>query len=126
METECLRELLGQHDNLKDGIFIDIPITNAPKEVREASMAINVSLHNRQTDQITHIKPQEFEKEGVFPHLVFYRVYLHDSLKQLKPNIQKACDQAFGQSTGTLQVSEFRLVLDDRERQRPLLGIACQ
>jgi len=102
METECLRELLGQHDNLKDGIFIDIPITNAPKEVREASMAINVSLHNRQTDQITHIKPQEFEKEGVFPHLVFYRVYLHDSLKQLKPNIQKACDQAFGQSTGDI------------------------
>ncbi len=110
LKSKCLCEPLEQHGNLKDislkdikdNTFVDIPIANAPKEVRKASMAINVLLHDRQTDQITPIKPQEYEKEGVFSHLVFYRIYLHDSLKQLKPRVQKACDETFGQSRGDI------------------------
>jgi HD superfamily phosphohydrolase len=97
-QTNGLNTLFQQESIYNNKIFVDIPVTNAPKEVTETSKTINVSLHDRQSGRITHVKPQEFEKGGVFPHLVFYRVYLHDSFKQHKPRILKSCEEAFGQS----------------------------
>lgn len=102
LETKALIPLLKEHPELKENILVDIPITNAPKEVTETAKAFQVLVHDRQSGKIAPVKPQEFEREGVFSHLVFCRVYLHNSCATIKPQVLEACREAFKQDASDI------------------------
>lgn len=96
-KEQSASEVDEQHfQDLNERIFVDIAVSDAP----EALLGGGVLLYDRRTDTVVPLKPQELEREGVVPHLVFLRVYAHEQCTpEQKSGIFQAARNVFALDT---------------------------